>query len=70
MSLSSRANTIVNLGTFVIAFFIQWLVGVVIDLFPLIDGITYNPMAYNVSFKIILTIQIMVLFWYFSGLRS
>ena len=68
MSLSSRANTIVNLGTFVIAFFIQWLVGVVIDLFPLIDGITYNPMAYNVSFMIILTIQIMVLFWYFSGL--
>ena len=69
MSLSSRANTIVNLGTFVIAFFIQWLVGVVIDLFPLIDGITYNPMAYNVSFMIILAIQIMVLFWYFSGLR-
>ncbi len=69
MSLSSRANTIVNLGTFVIAFFIQWLVGVVIDLFPLIDGMTYNPMAYNVSFMIILAIQIMVLFWYFSGLR-
>jgi len=69
MSLSSRANTIVNLGTFVIAFFIQWLVGVVIDLFPLIDGITYNPMAFNVSFMIILVMQIMVLFWYFSGLR-
>ena len=69
MSLSSRANTIVNLGTFVIAFFIQWLVGVVIDLFPLIDGITYNPMAFNVSFMIILAMQIMVLFWYFSGLR-
>ena len=69
MSLSSRANTIVNLGTFVIAFFIQWLVGVVIDLFPLIDGITYNPMAYNVSFVIILAIQIMVLFWYLSGFR-
>ena len=69
MSLSSRANTIVNLGTFVIAFFIQWLVGVVIDLFPLINGITYNPMAFNVSFMIILAMQIMVLFWYFSGLR-
>ena len=69
MSLSSRANTIVNLGTFVIAFFIQWLVGVVIDLFPLINGITYNPMAFNVSFMIILVMQIMVLFWYFSGLR-
>ena len=69
MSLSSRANTIVNLGTFVIAFFIQWLVGVVIDLFPLINGITYNPMAYNVSFVIILAIQIMVLFWYLSGFR-
>ena len=69
MALSSRANTIVNLGTFVIAFFIQWLVGVVIDLFPLINGITYNPMAYNVSFMIILAIQIMVLCWYFTGLR-
>ena len=69
MALSSRANTIVNLGTFVIAFFIQWLVGVVIDLFPLINGITYNPMAYNVSFMIILAIQIMVLYWYFTGLR-
>lgn len=69
MSLSSRANTIVNLGTFVIAFFIQWLVGVVIDLFPLINGIKYNPMAYNVSFMIILAIQIIVLFWYFRGLK-
>ena len=69
MSLSSRANTIVNLGTFVIAFFIQWLVGVVIDLFPLINGIKYNPMAYNVSFMIILAIQIIVLFWYFRGFK-
>tara|TARA_B100000900_G_scaffold389065_1_gene381648 strand:- start:1163 stop:2101 length:939 start_codon:yes stop_codon:yes gene_type:complete len=69
MSLSSRANTIVNLGTFVVAFFIQWLVGVVIDLFPLINGITYNPMAYNVSFMIILAMQIIVLSWYLTGLK-
>ena len=67
LSLSSRANTIVNLGTFVIAFFVQWLIGVIIDLFPLVNGSEYNPVAYDVSFMVLLSMQIIALIWFLRG---
>ena len=67
LSLSSRANTIVNLGTFVIAFFVQWLIGVIIDLFPLVNGSEYNPVAYDVSFMVLLLMQIIALIWFLRG---
>tara|TARA_Y100000590_G_C15705063_1_gene1008259 strand:+ start:1235 stop:2446 length:1212 start_codon:yes stop_codon:yes gene_type:complete len=67
LSLSSRANTIVNLGTFVVAFFIQWFIGVIIDLFPLINDKDYNPLAYDISFMIIFIIQFVILIWFFIG---
>jgi L-cystine uptake protein TcyP (sodium:dicarboxylate symporter family) len=67
MALSSRANTIVNLGTFVVAFFIQWFVGVIIDMFPLTSTSDYNPMAYHISFMLIFVIQIVILIWFFTG---
>jgi MFS family permease len=67
LSLSSRANTIVNLGTFVIAFFVQWLIGVIIDLFPLVNGTKYNPVAYDVSFMVLFLMQIVALIWFLYG---
>jgi hypothetical protein len=67
LSLSSRANTVVNLGTFVVAFFIQYLIGVIIDLFPLTADGQYNPDAYKMSFFFIFTLQILILLWFFKG---
>ena len=61
--LAGRVNTALNLLVFVVAFSSQWGVGVVIDMWPVLEGGRYSPAGYQVGFGIILGLQILCLLW-------
>ena len=65
--LSSRAQTGVNFGVFVAAFLIQYMVGAVIDQFDPIPSGGYEPAAYQVSFGIVLVLQLAAFAWFLTG---
>jgi predicted MFS family arabinose efflux permease len=65
--LSSRAQTGVNFGVFLVAFLVQFMVGAVIDLFaPTSDG-GYAPAAYQVSFAVVLVLQLAAFAWFLTA---
>jgi predicted MFS family arabinose efflux permease len=68
--LSSRAQTGVNLGVFVVAFLIQYTVGEVIDLFEPTPSGGYEPLAYQVSFAIAFALQLAAFAWFLAGRRK
>jgi predicted MFS family arabinose efflux permease len=66
---SSRAQTGVNFGVFVVAFLVQYMVGEVIDQFEPTPRGGYEPLAYQVSFGIVLVLQLAAFAWFICGLR-
>jgi hypothetical protein len=68
--LSSRAQTGVNFGVFLVAFLVQYMVGAVIDLFEPPSSGGYEPLAYQVSFAIVVLLQIAAFAWFLTGLRK
>ncbi len=68
-ALSGRANTAINLLTFLAAFGAQYGIGVLIDLFPTAaDG--YSARGYQVGFGAFFALQLLALAWYLPGHRA
>jgi predicted MFS family arabinose efflux permease len=67
--LSSRAQTGVNFGVFLAAFLVQFMVGAVIDLFPPTASGGYAPAAYQVSFAVVLALQLAAFAWFLAAVR-
>ena len=62
-NLSGRANATINFAMFVVAFSAQYLVGLIIGLFPETNT-GYDPQAYPWAFGAFLLMQIAALAWY------
>lgn len=61
--LAGRVNTGLNLLVFVMAFALQWLIGVIIDLWPGVDG-GYASEGYVWAFALLAGLQAAGLAWY------
>ena len=61
---SGRANTAMNFLVFTTAFACQYLIGAIIDLWPLTDIGGYHPQGYQVGFAVFLVIQVCGLIWF------
>lgn len=64
-NLAGRVNTAINLLVFVTAFLLQSLVGYLINLWPTGEPGHYQPIAYQVSFGLLLGLQLVTLLWFF-----
>jgi hypothetical protein len=64
--LAGRANASINFAMFVAAFAAQYLVGIIIGLFPQ-SGAGYSPEAYSWALGLFLAAQILAFLWYLSG---
>ncbi|MBC8259674.1 MAG: MFS transporter [SAR324 cluster bacterium] len=63
-NLSGRVSTILNLLVFVSAFFIQWGIGAIIEMWPS-SGSGYDPQSYQAAIGVLVLLQSAGLFWYF-----
>ncbi len=64
--LAGRSNATINFSMFVAAFATQWLVGVIIGLFP-VTGEGYDPAGYAWAFGIFLALQLAAFAWYLAA---
>ena len=62
-NLSGRVNTAINLLVFITAFTLQWLIGKIIDLWPLVGADHYSPEGYQLAFGIVFALQLTAFFW-------
>ncbi len=67
--LSGRANTGLNLLVFVAAFAAQWVIGLIINLWPQSVTGGYNASGYSTGFGLILSLQIASAIWYLLSSR-
>lgn len=67
--LTGRVNTSINLLVFATAFLTQWMMGLVIDLWPTTGHGGYQPQGYQVAFGLMLILQVLALIWLVIGLR-
>ncbi len=68
-ALSGRANTAINLVTFLAAFGAQYGIGALIDLFPT-TAEAYSARGYQVGFGAFFALQLLALAWYLPGHRA
>jgi len=61
---SGRAQTSMNLLLFAMAFFSQWVIGAILDLYPQTTD-QYAAEGYRSAFVALLTAQVLALGWYF-----
>ena len=69
-TLSGRAQTAMNLLLFLSAFAAQFMVGAIIDLFPVSEAGGYDPSGYRWGFGLLLALQILAFGWYLRGSGS
>jgi MFS family permease len=62
--LMGRANTALNFFVFLGAFFLQYAVGALIDLFEPVAPTTYPPHAYQMAFAVIVALQAASWIWF------
>ena len=67
--LSGRVNTGVNLLVFIFAFAGQWMIGGIIELWPIAADGHYDPRGYQAGFAIMSALQLLCLVWYFMAYR-
>lgn len=67
--LTGRAHTAMNLSIFVYGFATQYIVGLIIDLYPVAANGNYDPAGYQVSFLILILAQVGGLIWFLAGVR-
>lgn len=60
---AGRVITLYNLAVFLLTFFIQWLMGVVIDIWPPLASGAYNPTGYSVALGVIFGVHALSLLW-------
>lgn len=63
--LAGRVNTAINLLVFIIAFILQWVSGVIIELWPQTAAVQYSAQSYQAAFGLLLLMQMAALIWYF-----
>lgn len=71
--LAGRVNTALNLLVFVSIFFLQWITGVIIELWPKSSASLYPPQSFQAAFGLLLLLQILALIWFLlakAGERS
>lgn len=68
--LSGRANTGLNLLVFIAAFSAQWVIGLIIDLWPQTPSGGYDPAGYSNGFGLIMILQIAAAGWYFLSKKK
>jgi len=68
--LSGRVNTGVNLLVFIAAFAGQWLIGGIIELWPVRAGGHYDPRGYQAGLAIMCSLQLLGLVWYLASVRA
>ena len=64
--LAGRANASINFSMFVVAFAAQYLVGLIIGMFPATET-GYSPEGYSWALGLFLIAQLLALFWYLSA---
>ena len=64
LAYAGRANTALNLLVFLGAFAAQYAIGLVIGLWPVVDGRS-PPAAYSAAFALVLVVQLAALAWFF-----
>lgn len=67
--LSGRVTTGVNMLVFVATFATQWLIGIIIELWPVGADGKYHEMGFYYGFGLILVLQVTSLLWYVIGLK-
>lgn len=68
--LSGRANTGLNLLVFVAAFAAQWMIGLIINLWPQTVTGGYSAAGYSSGFGVIVALQVVSAAWYFLARRG
>ena len=66
--LSGRVTTSVNMLVFVATFVAQWMIGVIIEMWPMGADGSYNKQGFYYGFGLMLVLQISTLLWYAAGL--
>ena len=64
--LAGRSNASINFTMFVCAFAAQYLVGLIIGLFP-VTATGYSPEGYSWALGIFLAVQIVAMIWYLAA---
>jgi MFS family permease len=64
--LAGRSNATINFSMFIAAFATQWLVGVIIGLFPL-TATGYDPEGYAWAIGLFLALQLLAFLWYVAA---
>jgi len=60
--MTGRLSTAVNLLMFTVSFVLQWGIGVVLRLYPVVDG-RYSPTGYAVAFTTLAALQLAAVAW-------
>ena len=66
--LSGRVTTSVNMLVFVATFVAQWMIGIIIEMWPVGADGSYNTQGFYYGFGLMLVLQICTLLWYAAGL--
>ncbi|MCB2218228.1 MFS transporter [Desulfofustis glycolicus] len=69
LHLSGRVSTALNLLVFSTAFFGQWLIGTIIEWWPVGPDGGYAPEGYRAGFALMATLQLFALLWYVGAER-
>jgi predicted MFS family arabinose efflux permease len=62
--LTGRSNTSLNLLVFVCAFSAQWLIGAIIELWPIAADGRYHPQGYTTAFLVLICGQLLAAGWF------
>jgi len=62
--LMGRVSTMMNLMVFLLAFTLQWAMGIIINLFPTSPNGEFDPQGYQAGFLFLLALQVLGLIWY------
>jgi len=66
---AARASSALNFLVFLSVFAIQWLIGIVIEVFPLTESGAFSPDAHSWGFSVGIAFQILGLAWYWLSRR-
>ncbi len=66
--LSGRVTTSVNMLVFVATFAAQWMIGIIIEMWPVAADGSYNQKGFYYGFGLMLVLQFCTLLWYAAGL--
>ena len=69
LRLSGRVTTGVNLLVFVVAFAAQWVIGVIIECWPIGSDGSYNRAGFMYGFGLMLVLQAAAFIWYLAAYR-